>query len=199
MIVDQDQEIPVRALLDPGSQRSYIRKQIAESVGLRGPTELLSVSTQGSETSQTKRMQRVKFSRLRSQVEDEAAPIKMESLTIDKVCVNLDPVKVDVSKYDYLRAITFADTCPRGPAEIEILIGADHYYSIVDGRCIKRNAAYSLCGPIEKHTGTRATTMLSTVSLNEVTSSLKQFWELESIGVVDNQQAKLSPDEESAL
>ena len=47
MLVDQDKKIPVRGLLDPGSQRSYIRKQIAESVGLRGPTELLSVSTLG--------------------------------------------------------------------------------------------------------------------------------------------------------
>ena len=134
----------------------------------------------------------------------------MKALTIDKVCVKLDPVKVDVSKYDHLRGIKFADTYPRGLAEIDILVRADHYYSIVDGRCIKGNAAYSstavgsclgwiLCGPIEKHTGTRTTAMLSTVSLDEVTSSLKQFWELESIGIADDQQAKWSPDEESAL
>ena len=31
--------------------------------------------------------------------------------------------------------------------------------------------------------------MLSTVSLDEVTSILKQFWKLESIGIVDDQQA----------
>ena len=115
MIVDQDQEIPVRVLLDPGSQRSYIRKQIAESVGLRGPTELLSVSTLGGETSQTRRMHIVKFSLLGSRVEDESAPIEMEALTIDKVCVNLDPVKVDVSKYDHLRGIKFADTYSASP------------------------------------------------------------------------------------
>ena len=127
MIVDQDQEIPVTVLLDPSSQRSYIRKQIAESVCLRGPTELLTVSTQGGETIQARRMHRVKISLLGSQVEDESAPIEMEALTIDKVCVNLDPVKVDVSKYDHLRGTTFADTYPRGPAEIDILVGADHY------------------------------------------------------------------------
>ena len=129
-----------------------------------------------------------------------SAPIKKEALTTDKVCVSLDPVKVDVSKYDHLRGIKFSDMYPRGSAEIDILVGADHYYSIVDGRSIKGNAAYPptavgsclgwiLCGPIEKPTGTRTTTMLSTVSLDEVTSSLKQFWELESIGVIDDQQA----------
>ena len=41
--------------------------------------------------------------------------------------------------------------------------------------------------------------MLSTVSLDEVTSSLKRFWELESIGIIDDQQAKRSLYEESAL
>ena len=41
--------------------------------------------------------------------------------------------------------------------------------------------------------------MLPTVPLDEVTSSLKQFWELESIGIIDDQQAKWSLDEESAL
>ena len=105
MIVYQVQEIPIRVLLYPGSQRSYIRKQITESVGLRGRTELLSVSTLGGEISQRRRMHIVKFSLLGSQVEDELAPIEMDALTIDKVCVNLDPVKVDVSKYDHLRGI----------------------------------------------------------------------------------------------
>ena len=45
----------------------------------------------------------------------------------------------------------------------------------------------------------RTTTMLSAVSLDEVTSSLKQFWELKSIGIVGDQQAKGSLDEESPL
>ena len=164
MIVDQDQEIPVRVLLDPGTQMSYNRKPITESVVLRGPTESLRVSTLGCKTSQTRRMHRMKFSLLGSQVEDESASIEMEALTIDKVCLSLDPVKVDVSKYDHLRGIKFADTYQRGPAQIRILVGVGHYHSIVDGRCIKGQAAYSptavgfclgwvLCGPIEKHTG----------------------------------------------
>ena len=79
--------------MDPVSQRSYIRKQIAESVGLRSPTELLGVSTPGCETRQTRRMQGVKFGFLGSQVGDESPPIKMEALTSDRVCVNLDPGK----------------------------------------------------------------------------------------------------------
>ena len=84
MIVDQDQEILVRVSLEPSRQKSYIRKQTAESVGLKSPTELFSVFNLGGETSQTRRMYRVKFSLSGSQVEDESAPIEMEALTIDK-------------------------------------------------------------------------------------------------------------------
>ena len=53
------QEMTVRVLLDSGSQRSYVRKSIAESLGLQGPSELLSVTMLGGTTSETKRLQRV--------------------------------------------------------------------------------------------------------------------------------------------
>ena len=53
------QEMTVRVLLDSGSQRSYVRKNIAESLGLQGPSELLSVTMLGGTTSETKRLQRV--------------------------------------------------------------------------------------------------------------------------------------------
>ena len=41
------QEVTVRVLLDSGSQRSYIRKNIAESIGLQGTSEVLSLQHWG--------------------------------------------------------------------------------------------------------------------------------------------------------
>ncbi|CAB4005138.1 Y-box factor-like, partial [Paramuricea clavata] len=46
LIVD-DQTVPVRALLDSGSQRSYITKKLADRLDLSGPTETFNVSTFG--------------------------------------------------------------------------------------------------------------------------------------------------------
>ena len=40
----------MRVLLDLGSERTFIRKQIAESVSLLGPTKILSVTTLGGDT-----------------------------------------------------------------------------------------------------------------------------------------------------
>ena len=41
--------------------------------------------------------------------------------------------------------------------------------------------------------------MLSTVRIDPVTDSLKQFWELESIGIVDKRGAHMSLEEEESI
>ena len=85
MVCGDNQEIPVRVLLDLGSERTFIRKQIAESVGLSGPTEILSVTTLGGDTSETKRMKRVKFSlQAKNSDSQKTTPIEVEALTINK-------------------------------------------------------------------------------------------------------------------
>ena len=56
LVADDAQRVPVRVLFDSGSQRSYITKNVAESLALDGPSEVLSVSMLGGESSQTKRM-----------------------------------------------------------------------------------------------------------------------------------------------
>ena len=52
----------MRILFDTGGQRSYVRKEIIESFGLSGPTEVLSISALGAETSKCRKIQRVKCS-----------------------------------------------------------------------------------------------------------------------------------------
>ena len=76
------QELPVRILLDTGSQRSYIRKEITESLDLRGPTEVLTISTLGGKTTQYKKMQRVKCSIRKLDSNYEDACIEIEALAM---------------------------------------------------------------------------------------------------------------------
>ena len=54
LVADGVRKVPVRVLFDSGSQRSYITNKVAESLALDGPSEVLSVSMLGGETSQTK-------------------------------------------------------------------------------------------------------------------------------------------------
>ena len=82
MICGDNQEIPVRVLLDLACERTFIRNQTAESVGLSAPTEILKVTTLGGDTSQTKRMKRVKFSlQAKNSDSQKTTPIEVEALT----------------------------------------------------------------------------------------------------------------------
>ncbi|PFX31375.1 hypothetical protein AWC38_SpisGene3829 [Stylophora pistillata] len=93
LVSDGFQRAPVRVLFDSGSQRSYITKKVAESFALDRPSEVLSVSMLGGETSQTKRMKKVRFS-LASVQENISMPVSMKALTIDKICTPLEPVEI---------------------------------------------------------------------------------------------------------
>ena len=124
-LIVKGKEMTVRVLLDSGSECSYIRKNIAEALDLQGPSELLSVTTLGGETSETKRFQRVKFTL--SPIKGDSK-VEIEALSISKICNPLWPVQMDFHKNSHLQGLTLADSYPRGSVEVDVLIGADHYY-----------------------------------------------------------------------
>ena len=200
------QEMTVRVLLDSGSQRSYVRKSIAESLGLQGPSELLSVTMLGGTTSETKRLQRVKFAL--SPMKGDSK-VEMEALAIPKICNPLGPVQLDFRKNSHLQGLTLADSYPRDSVQVDVLIGADFYYSFVTGLYKKGSSSESLVA-VESHLGwiltgqvnrySRYTTsMLTVVENSGLTKSLKRFWELESIGIAETENTVVSREEEVAV
>ena len=209
LVADGVQRAPVRVLFDSGSQRSYITEKVAESLALDGPSEVLSVTMLGGETSQTKRIKRVSFS-LTSVQGSVSKPVTMEALTIDKICTPLEPVEISLENYPHLKSLTLADSYPRGPLNVDILIRADFYFLFMSGKCKKGNTTntptavestlgWIVAGPIEGLPGKNTKSMLSTVHIDPVTDSLKQFWELKSIGVVNKGDAHMSLEEEESV
>ena len=136
LVADDVQRAPVRVLLDSESQRSYITKKVADSLPLDGTSEVRSVCMLGGEASQTKRINRVSFS-LTSVHESISKPVSMEALTIDKICTPLEPVDISLENYPHLQSLIRADSYPRGPVNVDILIGADFYFSFMSGKCKK--------------------------------------------------------------
>ena len=125
-ICGDNQEIRMRVLLHLGSERTFVRKQIAESVGLLGPTEILSVTALVGDTRETKRMKRVELSvQARNSDSQKTTLIEVKAPKINEVCNKLRPVNIDISKCPHLKDIKFAESYPRGPTEIDILIGMD--------------------------------------------------------------------------
>ena len=71
-------------------------------------------------------------------------PVEMEALTIDKICTPLGPVELNLEKYPHLKNLVLADMYPHGSVDIDVLIGADFYFSFITGNCIKGETLNSM-------------------------------------------------------
>ena len=140
--------------------------------------------------------------------------IEVEALAIDKIFAPLQDININLSKYKYLQGIKLADTYKNGKEQVDILIGADCYYKIIEGeikkgRCSDEPTAVSsklgwiLYGSFEGQHQATTTAMFSTddvdVDVDVMVMSLKHFWDLESIGICDSNAQTKSMEETDAI
>ena len=135
--------------------------------------------------------------------------VEMEALTLPKICNPLGPVKLSLMDNPHLQGLTLADSYPRNSVQVDVLIGADHYYSFVTGTCkrgenpeslvaVESYFGWIITGPVDSYSK-QTSAMLTMVENNEVTASLRRFWELESIGIVEAVNPTMSQEEELAV
>ena len=129
----QSNPVPVRILLDSGSQRSYCTNALKQKLGLvPTKTETLNLNTFGDERFTKQRCDLVKLS-LQGMNED----IEISALCFQKICSPL-PTTLDVTRYPHLQGLQLADIniADGNHPNIDILIGSDYYYDIVTGEII---------------------------------------------------------------
>ena len=68
-----------------------------------------------------------------------------------------------------------------------------------DPTAVESTLEWIVGGPIEGLPCKTTQSMLSSVQIDPVTDSLKQFWELESIGIIDKGDAHMSLEEEESV
>ncbi|XP_064653104.1 uncharacterized protein LOC135503459 [Lineus longissimus] len=121
----------------------------------------------------------------------------------------MDLVDVRVERYQHLRGLAFAESYPLD-GEIDVLIGADYYYLLVDGTvrkgppgtptAVKTSLGWVLCGPAGSQEKALVTTSMFVATKREnVAFELQRFWELESIGIVNDQCVKMSVEDRDAI
>ena len=92
--------------------------------------------------------------------------------------------------------LKFSECHPRGAIKVDILIGADYYFSFVNGECIKGSTSDTLTainstlgwtgsGPLTSRSTGGTSVMFTSVCPDPVESILKNFWKLDAIGIVD--------------
>ena len=199
--------VPVRMILDTGSQRSYLALSVKEALSLDAQcTENMLIEIFGS-TVECRHSCDVVRVAVRTK---NKSLLELQFLTVPLICEpqSGQPISYAVEHYPHLLNLELADPVHHSSDNIEInvLIGSDQYWQVVTGNilrgvsgptAIETRFRWVLSGPAEGIFNDSTTINLVqsshvlhlNVSSNQcndtnLDSVLKRFWDLESLGIV---------------
>ena len=205
----QGNQVPVRILMDSGSQRTYITDTLKNKLELvPEKTELLNLNTFGNDQVEQRKCDKVKL-----QLKGRSRDIGISALSLPKICAPLTEM-LDVDDYPHLEGLQLADDHlidnNETSSDIDILIGSDYYYDIITGEiqrgdvgpcAVNSEFGWLICGSGKAKTPGRDEIVANFVAerndvlpnnlifksdhedLNEV---LSKFWTTDSIGITDD-------------
>lgn len=207
----------MRGIIDGGSQRTFIRDDIARKLNLPVVGEtVLQLNTFANDTKRRNtRKGTIVEVRLRSQYGPKEYVIC--ATTIDFICQDLPSTPSDHNFVDSLRSqgefiadeILFPDV--RGESGVGLLVGCDELWKLVNGpvkRCgtneklvaVQTVFGWTFQGPssvtgyyTEKST-TAVCVLRAGLSSPPTEDTLERFWDLESLGISDESNSKLDHD-----
>ncbi|XP_042142868.1 uncharacterized protein LOC120845242 [Ixodes scapularis] len=213
-----NQRLYVRAIIDGGSQRTFIREDLSRKLGLKVLGYLsLRLNTFGHSTSRPRRRRLVQV-RLHSQYGQEECVI--ETVEVPFICKDVVQAPVD---HKFVRRMRkngrrIADMLlsPLTTAEegIFLLVGSDQLWRVNGDQVLhcKENQklvaistifGWSFQGPVSNHSSLKgsASSMVCVLRTEcftneDVGDILRCFWELESIGISDQPSSKMEEHNE---
>ena len=185
--------VSAHILFDEGSQRSFITDDLVRQLNLTSEKEeTISLSAFGGTSSSVKR---VAVSTITLLTDDEE-PIPIEVIVVPTIAAPIQNHMVnDLQTLPHLQGLKLAHPITDEDLfQIDLLIGADHYWNIVEDHIVrgpgptaaKSKIGYLLSGPVPT---TRQSTSIRASILHVMTShkqdefDLERFWNLESIGI----------------
>ena len=198
--------LSVRLVFDSCSQRSYMTKDLKDKLGLSviGRESLL-IKTFGESDARLRTCEIVQVG-IKTRCD---AIVYIQAYVVPVICGPLtqQPTELAQSSYEHLHDLSLADRCGGRDLPICILIGADYYWSLVEGTVVRgapwepvalaTKLGYVLSGPTmivsNRDNGNTvnltATHVLkveaSVVGQDELASELGKFWDYESLGIRD--------------
>ena len=192
----------IRLSLDNGSQRSYVTDDVVQKLQLKcDRKEILKLNTFGNVEFNVKNCKLVSFNiALKG-----GQVVVVKALSYPQICSPL-PTRVDVNSFPHLQGLELADDVDVDSSDaIDLLIGADLYYSIVLGNVIKGTGengpvavesklGWVLSGTLgssefsdteytSAHLCIEIPVMTESERDNKLVDTLKAFWEVENSGL----------------
>ena len=208
--IGETKRVPIRILFDSGSQLSYVTKSLQERLGLRPiRRERLRINTFGSSSFNANSCDIVQ---VRIQSANSEETLCITAYTSPVICSPL-PRLVDASIYNHLEGLQLADASDSAQG-IDVLIGSDHYWSLVTGETIVGDAGpvavssrlgWLLSGPSDNSSTVNLTysnvivngdsdNLVSVWEGDDIVNALKHFWDTESIGIIDDSRDQAEED-----
>ena len=202
--INGNERVSIRILLDSGSQLSYVTKTLQEHLKLNPiRREKLHLNTFGNSSFEAKSCDVVRFKIQKANCNET---LDITAYTSPVICSSL-PTLVNTQEYDHLDGLELADSDYRDTHKpIDVLIGSDHYWTVVTGDTIIGNSGpialssklgWLLSGPLDNSSDATCTHshVIINGDLNDSLSSnqndilysmLHHFWNTESIGILDD-------------
>ncbi|XP_055910886.1 uncharacterized protein LOC129945251 [Eupeodes corollae] len=180
-----------RALIDPGSEISFISEEVQRSLKL--PVRSVRATVAGVNSSVTATSSKMCSFTLRSKF-DKQFSLFAQALVLKTVADSLPSISVELENAQTLFDFPLADPCFNQCAKIDVLIGADLYPFIIrDGlkpnvfqSIMAQNTVFGwvLLGPLKKSSSqynsqcSRSLSFYNEISLDE---EIQKFWQIEEL------------------
>ncbi|KAL0271867.1 UNVERIFIED_CONTAM: hypothetical protein PYX00_008831 [Menopon gallinae] len=153
----------VRALLDQGSEATFISEDVAQRLKLRRSRVHIPVFGMGAAHCGTvKAMANIQLS---SDLEGYTATVNAGAMVLPQLMTNIRPLQITSSSWPHLATLSLSDSDPSSSANIDLVIGADLYGLILLDGLIK---------------GPPVSSLHCSVDLS-LTDQFRRFWEIEEI------------------
>ena len=190
--------VNVRILFDTGSQRSYVTDSLVRQLNLKPQKrEKLQLNTFGEPGFKGRNCDIVN---IQLQKASGREWFKLQALRFPTICSSL-PNSISLERFPSLLKLDLADPPSSSPEGIDVLIGSDYYWNLVEEEIVrtdngptvvKSKFGWLLSGPLATSNPPGTTvTHLSLCRLPDtvapevdgLTDILKSFWETKSLGI----------------
>ena len=187
--------ITANILFDEGAQRTFITEDTVKRLNIANHhcrKETVSLSAFGENTANLRRLNVVDL-----QLETRKGVINLSALVVPTVSsLVTNHVHAVVAKYPYLKNLPLANHVQSSSFEIDLLVGADYYWSIVENHVVRgpgptavaSKLGYLLSGPTNIHHLSVMNTLVCKVltSTSDLEHQVVAYWDLETLGITDD-------------